>query len=262
MNEENILNKFDGISLSEMEEVKLMNRIDTKYIFKRDLLDNILNQIVNNYYILSINDKRSFPYESLYYDTHKDFMYLSHHNGKLNRYKIRFRKYVDSNDTFLEIKKKVKGIQTFKSRIVVNDLESELTEVSKNFIEENTLFDPNQLKPTIYTNFDRITLVNKNFSERVTIDRNLQFLSNPDNSAMLDNTVIVEVKRSIEAKRTFLIDALTKLRIHPAGMSKYCIGRALLDPKLKTNNFKEKIRNLNKLENGNRNNGIDSKRVS
>jgi hypothetical protein len=260
--EDSVLNKFDSISLEEMDEVKLMNRIDTKYVFSRSLLNSILQQIIDNYYVLSISGKRSFPYISLYYDTHKDFMYLAHHNGKLNRYKIRFRKYVDSNDTFLEVKKKVKGVQTFKKRIEVNDIESELTTISKNFIEENTLFESDQLKPTIYTNFDRITLVNNNFSERVTIDRNLLFIGNSENRAMLENTVIIEVKRSIEAKRTFLIDALTKLHIHPAGMSKYCIGRALLDPKLKTNNFKEKIRNLNKLENGNRNIGIDSKRVS
>lgn len=262
LNEDSVLKKFDTISLQEMDEVKLMNRIDTKYVFKRDMLNRILHQIMCNYYVLSINDKRSFPYNSLYYDTLQNCMYLAHHNGKLNRYKIRFRKYVDSDKTFLEVKKKVKGIQTFKKRIEVSEIESELTNISKTFIEDNTLFEPDQLKPTIYTNFDRITLVNKNFSERVTIDRNIQFINLPDNRTMLDKTVIIEVKRSIEAKRTFLIDTLTKLHIHPAGMSKYCIGRALLDPKLKTNNFKEKIRNLNKLENDNRNNGIDSKRVS
>lgn len=262
MNEDNVLKKFSSISLEDMEEVNLMNRIDTKYVFKRDILNSLLHQIVSNYFVLTINEKRSFPYISLYYDTAKDYMYLAHHNGKLNRYKIRFRKYIDSNNTFLEVKKKVKGVQTYKKRIEVEDIEPELTTGSKEFIEENTLFNSDQLKPTIYTNFDRITLVNKNFSERVTIDRNLHFINNPENSTMLGNTVIIEVKRSIEAKRTFLIDALTKLHIHPCGMSKYCIGRALLEPDLKTNNFKEKIRNLNKLENDNSNHGIDSKRVS
>ncbi len=263
MFEDEILNKFNTISLQEMDDdVKLMNRIDTKYVLKRKLLKDIFSSIASYYFVLTINGKRSFPYISLYYDTDKDYMYLAHHNGKMNRYKIRFRKYIDSNNTFLEVKKKVKGVQTLKKRIEVDDIEPELTNFSKEFIEENTFFNPQQLKPTIYTNFDRITLVNKNFSERVTIDRNLQFIDKPDNSYMLDNTVIIEVKRSIEAKRTFLIDTLAKLRIQPCGMSKYCIGRALLEPDLKTNNFKEKLRNLNKLEHDNSNTGIGSKRIS
>jgi hypothetical protein len=260
MKEDDILINFDSISLDEMDGVKLMNRIDTKYLLKRSLLGKILYAIINEYFVLSIDGKRCFPYVSLYYDTTEDFMYLSHHNGKLNRYKIRFRKYVDSNNTFLEVKKKVKGVQTLKKRIEVEDIEPSLSKISKNFIEENTIFEPGNLIPTIYTNFDRITLVNKNFSERVTIDKNLLFRDGPNNSYMLDNVVIIEVKRSIEAKRTFLIDALTRLHVHPSGLSKYCIGRALLHPNLKMNNFKEKLRNLNKLENECYNTGIDSKK--
>lgn len=256
-NETEIIKKFDGISLDEMDEVRFMNRIDTKYVLRRNLLNAILSDIVGKYYVLEIEGKRSFPYISLYLDTCEDFMYMAHHNGKLNRYKIRFRKYINSNNTFLEIKKKVKGTLTLKKRIEVNDIESALTSLSKDFIEENTFFEPHELRPTIYTNFDRITLVNKNYTERVTIDRNLQFISETDECSVLNNTVIIEVKRSIDAKRTYLVETLNKFRVKPTGMSKYCIGRALLEPELKSNNFKLKILTLNKYENDNSFDGID-----
>lgn len=249
MKENDLLQNFEGISLDEMDAVKLMNRIDTKYVFKGHKLIDVLKDIEEHYFILEINAKRSFPYISLYFDTDNDYMYLSHHNGKLNRHKIRFRKYIQSDDTFLEIKKKVKGTLTLKKRIEVSDIESILTDLSKDFIGENTAFEPGELKPTIYTNFDRITLVNKNFTERVTIDRNLQFIDGDENASILQNTVIIEVKRSAEDKRTFLIETLNKHRISPSGMSKYCIGRALLEPNLKSNNFKAKILTLNKFEN-------------
>ncbi len=258
MMENDLLNKFDKISLAEMDAVKLMNRIDTKYIFKRGKLTDVLKDIEDHYFVLEIDGKRSFPYISLYFDTDQDYMYLAHHNGKLNRYKIRFRKYIQSDDTFLEIKKKVKGTLTLKKRIEVSDIESILTDFSKDFIEANTAFEPSTLKPTIYTNFDRITLVNRNFSERVTIDRNLQFIDGEENASTLDNTVIIEVKRSVDEKRTFLIKTLNKHRIPPSGMSKYCIGRALLEPELKSNNFKSKILTLNKFEDDNINSGIGS----
>jgi hypothetical protein len=43
----------------------------------------------------------------LYFDTDSKRFYHDHHNGKVKRTKIRMRNYVESNLTFLEIKKKI-----------------------------------------------------------------------------------------------------------------------------------------------------------
>ncbi|MBN1118555.1 MAG: polyphosphate polymerase domain-containing protein [Bacteroidales bacterium] len=262
MREDTLLNDFNRISLFEMDDVKLMNRIDTKYVIRRDVLQDILKDLSEHYFVLEIQDKRSFPYISLYYDTHDNFMYKSHHNGKLNRYKIRFRKYVTSDSTFLEIKRKVKGTLTLKKRIEVPSIEDVLSIDSSEFIKKYTGFDNKDLEAKIFTNFDRITLVNKDFTERVTIDRNLQFLTQSDKCSVLKNTVIIEVKRDFRVKRTQLIDILKKYRVQPSGMSKYCIGRAILHPELKSNNFKQKILTLNKFENASFHYRIVNERVS
>jgi len=244
------IHKFTPISLEGMDKVKLMNRIDTKYVLSREVLVKILDRISNDFFILEMESKRHFPYQSLYYDTCDDFMYKAHHNGKLNRYKIRFRKYVTSNDTFLEIKKKVKGTRTLKNRILVDCIQNNLEETAKEFIEKLTPFNSINLESKLYTNFNRITLVSKELSERVTIDTDLDFYFQKEQNHQLKESAIIELKRDGNSGRSRLTGALNHFGINPHGMSKYCLGRALTEVTLKKNNFKPKILTLNKIENG------------
>ena len=51
---ENILKQFSPVSLKEMDGVKLMNRTDTKFTFKLDLLPQLLNEIKPFYKCLNI----------------------------------------------------------------------------------------------------------------------------------------------------------------------------------------------------------------
>ena len=57
-----------------------------------------------HYKCVEIENKRVSQYQTLYYDTKDMKLYNEHHNGHLNRYKIRHRTYVDSNLSFLEVK--------------------------------------------------------------------------------------------------------------------------------------------------------------
>jgi hypothetical protein len=89
-----ILNKFNPVSLEEIDEVKLMNRIDRKYWFHISTLNLLLEKIVQHYDILEIDGTRLMEYQSTYFDTKESFMYVKHHNRKLNRYKERRRTYI------------------------------------------------------------------------------------------------------------------------------------------------------------------------
>lgn len=108
---------LDTIQLEEMEQVKLMNRTDTKYWFHFKHLQELLQEIKNDYFVLEINQKSELPYSTTYYDTLNNSMFLEHHNGKLNRYKVRRRSYVSSEICFLEMKFKNNKGRTIKKRI-------------------------------------------------------------------------------------------------------------------------------------------------
>lgn len=245
-----IFEKFEPISLDKTNKVKMMNRIDCKYVVSGLVLNEILGDILSQYYILEINDKRVMPYISLYYDTIDNSMYMAHHNGKLNRYKIRYRKYLTNNESFLEVKYKDKGIRTIKKRIKVSDIEHAISADSAKYLSGICPFDPSDLEPKIFTNFSRITLVNKNFTERVTIDLDLHFESKDTDGFKLKNSAIIETKRDGAVGDSLIRDTLQKYGVPLSGMSKYCFGRAVTEVDIKSNRFKRKILNLNKIENG------------
>lgn len=245
-----IYEAFSPISLDDTNQVKLMNRVDSKYVVNTKILQQILNHIRSDYAILEINHTKALPYESLYWDTRNDNMYKMHHNGKLNRYKIRFRKYITSNEVFLEIKYKHKGIRTIKKRILLDSLDREINSRAATFILENSPFSPPELEPKIYTNFNRLTLVNKNLSERVTVDLGLNFHANEKDKFQLNNTAIIETKKDAYKGDSKITEVLHHFGINPSGMSKYCLGRAALEQSLKSNLFKEKLLLINKIEDG------------
>ncbi len=241
---------FDPIQINEMEQVKLMNRTDRKYCLHVSRLEHILDSIKNDFYILTIDNENSLAYTSTYFDTPTNSMYIAHQNGKLNRFKIRKRTYISSNISFLEVKFKSNKGRTIKKRIPSQVGTSELTPKESEFISKYTPFANIDLKPVLVNEFNRLTLVNKNFKERCTIDLGLKFNSSDTNSS-LNNLAIIEIKADGNSEMSALAKALRDDRIKESGMSKYCIGRLITDEHLKQNRFKEKIRNISKITNFN-----------
>lgn len=233
-----------------MDRVKLQNRTDTKYVFNSGQLVTLLESIKEYYSILEIENKRTNSYKTLYYDTPDLRSYIDHHNGKYNRTKFRFRKYIDSNLTFLEVKFKNNKERTIKSRIPVDDIETNLSEKSKSFIKDNADVNSEKLIPALWNSFTRITLVHKNDNERLTIDFNLEFeLFDKSNKKQVYHLVIAEVKQEKATSNSDFIRAIKKLHIRKSGMSKYCVGTALLNKNIKSNTFKERILKIKKLKN-------------
>jgi hypothetical protein len=238
-----ILHDFAPISLKEMDSVKLMNRTDTKFTFNRMQFNEVLKEILNDYSVLEIDGKRISRYKTLYYDTLSYDLYTRHHNGELNRYKIRHRSYLESNIGFLEVKFKSNKGRTVKDRIKKKEVPFSWENDTETFLKEMLPFDPNTLKPVIWVNYSRLTLVNKNSPERLTIDLDLEFIQG-DVQKSLSNLIIAEVKQENRKSSPFL-KVMKKFHIREGSISKYCMGIALTtDNRIKKNNFKEKLLNL------------------
>lgn len=243
---------FAPIRLEDMDRVKLMNRTDTKYWFHIKHLESLLDAIRNDYYILTMQNEVALPYSTVYYDTAENRMYTAHHNGKLNRYKIRRRTYLLSGISFLEVKFKSNKGRTKKTRIAGKNHTSGFSAEEVAFLEKQTPFTAEQLSPSLSNHFERITLVNKNFGERCTLDFRLTFAS-LNKQFDLPNMVILEVKADGSPAGSPLVKALREMRIKSSGFSKYCIGKMLTDAGIKQNAFKPKIRQIEKtLETSNR----------
>lgn len=239
------LNVYQPITLEEMDSVKLMNRTDTKYFFHTDILKEILEKASNYYRALEINNQRQFLYFTTYFDTPDYLFYYDHHNGKLNRYKIRQRRYVINGSEFFEIKHKTNKGWTLKSRITNSDPDF-LNEKTDSFLKNKTPYSNKYLQKVITNDFIRITLVNKQLTERATLDYGLVF-SNYYKKSEFPYVGILEVKQDKKSNHSVLFQIMRELKIRPEGVSKYCLGVASLCHGVKVNRIKQQILKIKSL---------------
>ena len=240
------LSRFPAISLDEMSGVKLMNRTDTKFVTTLPMLLQLLEMAQDDYYAQEIGGERNMLYDTTYFDTTGFDMYKEHQFGHANRQKIRFRTYVSSNLQFMEVKTKNNHGRTKKKRIEVADMDLH-DDTKREFLERTLRFDADMLIPHMHNFFRRITLVNKAKTERLTIDTSLQF-NNVQTGTFRDMgpLVIIELKRD-GLVFSPVLDMLLRLRIHPHGFSKYCMGAALTNETLPVNRFKVKLHDVEKI---------------
>jgi hypothetical protein len=240
------LDLFEPISLNSMDSVKLMNRTDTKFLFHISKIPQILDALKNDYLILEIEGNRICSYETLYYDTKNFDLYMKHHNGRLNRYKVRCRKYVESDINFFEIKYKNNKSRTIKKRIKIAQIENILQSEAANFLHKHSNIEADSLFPVCWVNYARITLVNKNFQERLTLDIGLE-MKKEDQYKQIESLVIAELKQDRSTEKSIFNKVMQENRIQKNSMSKYCLGVSLLYPTIKQNRFKPKLLTLKKL---------------
>jgi len=248
-----LISSFNSISLAEMDAVTLMNRVDTKYIINNSQLSDLLIMALKHYRIVEIDGNRIIPYSTIYFDTETTEMYLMHHNGKLNRSKVRMRSYIDSGISFLEVKSKNNKGRTTKKRIGITNEQFAMMAIKENenaFLKEMDV-QQGLLIPQIQNNFRRITLVDNMMTERVTLDTRLNFKNvSTGLSKKVEDLVIIEMKQD-GASASHFREYLQAIRINSGSMSKYCMGMMLVNPDLKSNCFKNKLRKISKITNSN-----------
>ena len=238
------------ITLGEMDAIRLMNRIDTKYVTDERTLTALLTDALQaGYSVLETDGARISAYDSVYFDTPQLQMYYDHRNRKLTRQKVRTRRYVLSGLTFLEIKRKNNKGRTKKKRIAIaenlfNDFRGDAGAAA--FLAEKSAFTAEGLTPSIETVFSRITLVNPAKTERLTIDTRLSFKNlRTGGEVSLGPAVIIELKQDGRCDSP-MNAILLRRRVKPLRVSKYCVAETLTDPGVRPGRFKLKVRKIEK----------------
>ena len=246
-----LLSRFEPITLERMDSIRLMNRIDIKFVTDTLMLKNILNDALSHGYLVFESDgERLHAYDSIYFDTEDLRMFAEHRRGKLVRQKVRTRVYCESGLCFLEVKKKNNHSRTRKKRVEIpladfQDFRSDPE--ARLWLSSHSGYSVEEVSPAIETLFNRITLVNKGLTERLTIDTSVAFRNlRTGATADLGAAVIVELKQDGRT-HSEMKNILLKHRVKPFRISKYCIGVSLTDSGVRTGRFKEKIRYIDKL---------------
>jgi hypothetical protein len=238
-----IASQFDKIDLTQMDGVSLMNRVDVKYIIPIHLLPLILEEALPLYRILEVKGERLSAYESKYFDTQDLDLYHHHQSGKGSRYKIRFRTYLNSSLSFLEIKHKNNKGRTIKKRIEGTPEDVFSPQMSQ-FLEKTSPYHPCDIQENLGVYYRRMTLVNRTSPERLTIDINLQFQGN-NQEVTFPKIAIAEVKQE-QLGASPIINIFRKYNLREGSISKYCLGVISTQPTIKYNRFKTKYLHLQK----------------
>jgi hypothetical protein len=237
---------FESISLLELDSHKLLDRFDTKFVLHTDDLQKLISHLQDDYSALEIADDRVFQYKTLYYDTEDNLLYHLHHNGKLNRSKVRVREYSSTSKKYFEVKFKSNKQKVYKSRLSGSQIDSELDNAGIRQILKKYNLNYTDLKSKLTVTYNRMTFVHKTLPVKITVDWDLYF-KNCINEGALSELVIVEFKTAKTSDAAEFAKLMKELQVQELRVSKYCLGMMLLDTQIKRNRFKQKLMFINKM---------------
>jgi hypothetical protein len=233
--------RFDPITLEELGSAELMDRLDMKFVVPAHSVVAILDRLNGDYRVLDMGGVRARGYRSHYFDTPHLELYLAHHTGRLPRYKVRVRSYLESQEHFLEVKLKTNKRRTLKARTPVGEEHVDpmpLLKLKSLFDIANVVREL-ELKEALTANFYRLSLVGRVVPERVTIDLGLT-LSRGGVAQAFPGAAIVEIKHEGEGVSP-AFKTLKSMQLREGALSKYCLGIGLLEPNAKKTRFKRWI---------------------
>lgn len=240
-----IIDRFDPISLAEMDGVKLQDRVDTKYVLAADRLRGVLEDMLPHYRLLEVDGVRGTDYRSLYFDTPGLQHYQDHHNKRTFRVKVRYREYIGADLAFLEVKRKTGRGRTDKKRLRVKGIPDTMPADHAVFVSEASRAEQD-LHPALWNYFTRYTFVNRDRPERLTLDIDLRYAA-ADGTEGLGGIVVAELKQERADRTSAFVRIMRARGIRPSGMSKYCIGMLLLGRPVKHNAFKAVLLKLERI---------------
>jgi hypothetical protein len=241
-----LVDQFAPITLAEMEAVALLNRVDLKFVLTPEQLLAALDPLTERYRVLSVSGVRLNRYRTHYFDTPNFHFYQQHHNGRPNRYKVRLRTYLDSDLSYLEVKRKNHQGRTIKARQRAPATIEQFDAPMVAFLERSQPFAPDALEWKLVNHFIRVTLVSNHAIERLTVDLAIRF----ETGALtieLPEVIVAELKQTGHARQSDFMQQMRAIYAPELTFSKYCIGAALQYPHLKQNNFKPVFLRLQKL---------------
>ncbi len=226
------------VALDELVAVAgLQTRVDRKYVLRSERLADVLAELPVGLRVLDIAGLRSFRYESLYFDTPQLLSYRAAATGRARRFKIRTRRYVDSDTAYLEVKTRGGRSATVKDRVAYSVADARMLTPAGRVYVAQTLAEAGivsvpveRLQPTLRTRYRRVTLLQPDLGSRATIDTNLDWELPHGSGVQRDDLCIVETK---SGSRPSPVDRLLwRLGHRPATVSKYGTGLAALRPEL------------------------------
>ena len=239
---------FSAIDLGSLESgAALLSRVDRKYVVPVTTLERLAAELRgrDDWAALEIDGRRLFGYESVYFDTPDLATYRAHLQRRRCRYKVRVRRYLDSGQCMLEVKRKgVRGLTVKERRPHDVFQRGELGEQGRRFVSD-AVGDGGRvadLSPVVTTTNRRATLVSLEGRARLTIDADLVCGWDGRHVALRADHVVLESK--VVGHAGTVDRLLRSMGERPVAISKYCLGVASLGLDVPTNPWRRTMRSF------------------
>lgn len=241
-----LLRAIAPVDLSTMDSAAaLLTRVDRKYVVPVATFARLVDSLDDDWRSLDVAGRRLFGYTSTYFDTADLATYRAHLQGRRRRFKVRIRRYDDTDSSMLEVKRKGQRGVTVKERMAYPGWRGgELCAAGRAFVAESVsghaVLPDADLVPVVTTRNRRATLFHAGSSSRLTVDLDLRCGWGEDSGVLREGYVLLESKSS---GATSVADRLLRsLGARPAAISKYCIGVATLGRELPSNPWRRTVR--------------------
>jgi hypothetical protein len=239
------MNQLETIGLDELvEKAALQTRVDRKYVLSRLEAAEVLAALDPSTRILEIDGARASSYESVYFDTPDLLSYRMAAHARRRRFKLRTRSYVDTDESWLEVKTRGARSTTVKERLAYEIADRAiLTEPGRDYADAalgDLGLDSAALQPTLVTRYRRATLFLPASGSRATVDTDLSWEGDDGRVLSTPDVAIIETK---SGSRTSEVDRLLWSHGHrPATISKFGTGLAALRSDLPSNKWARVLR--------------------
>jgi hypothetical protein len=223
--------------------------VDRKYVVPVATFERLVLALDRSWTALEIDGRRLFGYSSVYFDSPDFVTYRAHVQGRRRRFKVRVRRYVDSEDCMLEVKRKgLRGVTVKERRDHSSGSQTELGQDDRRFVEASLgghgdralIGHIASFGPKVATGNRRSTLASLSGHSRLTIDTDLLCGWGGARAALLPGMVVLESK--VEGHASQVDRLLRSFGVRPVPISKYCLGVASLGVDLPSNPWRRTMR--------------------
>lgn len=229
------------IGLDEVDDrMALQTRSDLKYVVDRSVLTDLVGELGADATVLEIDGLRTFRYESVYFDTPEFRSYLGAARRRPDRFKVRTRRYVETETCWVEVKRRTRRGMTIKTRRGHDPgRPATLTPEALTFVSGFEAVRPHavRLRPVVRTRYRRATLVVG--GQRVTVDTDLSCDDLGSRTIGVGERLVVETKSS--GGPGPVDRALWSRGCRPVVISKFAVAMASFHPELPANRWRRTL---------------------
>lgn len=220
----------------------------SRYVIPLGLLFKFLETVRDHYEVMPLSSELVTLNSMVYYDVPGYRLFRDHMNGKAGRCQVKLKTSPEFQAPVLEVKFRSNKGTTGKHLLTLQkDLFHFLPDEVKDKFSLITGMSVSDLRPVVGSSSGKFVLLGRMHHERIEVDAEIRFsLPGIGEKELILPLAVVRISGN-QGQDTLATRFFGDLRIRPFSFSRYLLGGSMLLTDQKTNRYKNKILQLQKM---------------